>query len=65
MQKQLYTNQRGYLSQSESILHFGLGKNEKIDSIHVKWIGGSTESFYNIDLNRTNTVKKNFNKTQL
>ena len=68
MQKQLYTNQRGYLT--ESILHFGLGKNEKIDSIHVKWIGGSTESFYNIDLNRTNTVKNtsikhNFNKNNL
>ena len=59
MQKQLYTNQRGYLSQSESILHFGLGKNEKIDSIHVKWIGGNTESFYNIELNQTNIIKKN------
>jgi hypothetical protein len=33
---------RGYLSQSESILTFGLSKAEKIDSLTVTWPGGET-----------------------
>ena len=59
IQKQLYTNQRGYLSHSESTIHFGLGKNTKIDSMHVNWIGSYTESFYNIKINKTNFIEKN------
>ncbi|MBZ9728266.1 VCBS repeat-containing protein [Salegentibacter sp. JZCK2] len=34
--KQLF-NSRGFLSSVESKLHFGLGKEEKIDSVHIIW----------------------------
>ncbi|MBZ9629255.1 VCBS repeat-containing protein [Salegentibacter sp. LM13S] len=34
--KQLF-NSRGFLSSVESKLHFGLGKEEEIDSVHIIW----------------------------
>ncbi len=38
--------QRGsYLSSSEAIAHFGLGEATKIDSIVVRWPGGTSETF--------------------
>jgi len=34
---------RGYLSQSESIQHFGLGEYDSIDSLKIIWPGGLTQ----------------------
>ncbi len=39
---------RGYLSQPEHILHFGLGNLEKIDSLLIHWPGGSVQKVTNI-----------------
>jgi len=36
---------RGYLSQPEQVLHFGLGDQTTIDSIQVKWPNGSIQNF--------------------
>jgi hypothetical protein len=38
---------RGYLSQSESIVHFGLGSQTKIDSLQIKWPDGKISSLIN------------------
>ncbi len=49
---------RGYLSQSERSLHFGLGDTSGADSLHVRWPDGS-ESHVDLGeqpLNRTLTV---------
>ena len=43
---------RGYLSTVSPILHFGLGKIEKIDSIHVEWTDGSHSMYRNIGINQ-------------
>ena len=34
-----------FLSQSSKWLHFGLGKNEKVDEVIVSWPGGAKEKF--------------------
>lgn len=36
---QTVTGGRGYLSQSELVLHFGLGAADKVDSVTVRWPG--------------------------
>lgn len=43
---------RGYLSCVSSILHFGLGKSEKIDSLIIKWNSGKQQKLYNIKVNQ-------------
>lgn len=35
---------RGYLSSTEPVLHFGLGKANTIDSLRIQWPGGRTET---------------------
>lgn len=44
-QHQMYENSpyRGYLSTVENIAHFGLGKEEKIDSLVITWPGGKKQ----------------------
>ena len=36
---------RGYLSQSDLRVHFGLGEAERVDRLEVVWPNGSRESF--------------------
>jgi hypothetical protein len=43
---------RGYLSCVSSILHFGLGNIEKIDSIAITWSSGKIQKLYNIKANQ-------------
>jgi len=45
VQKKSVLSGRGYLSQPEQVLHFGLGKIKTIDSIHIKWPNGSFQRF--------------------
>jgi len=40
--------QRGYLSCSEPIVHFGLGDCKKIDSLKIRWPDGKMETLQNI-----------------
>jgi len=41
-----------HASQNSSIAHFGLGQNQKIDSITVTWPGGNSQSLKNVDVNK-------------
>ena len=43
---------RGYQSHYGLKLHFGLGKRERIDQIEVKWIGGTTDTYRNVEVNQ-------------
>lgn len=44
---------RGYLSSNEPLLHFGLEKVEKIDSIRVEWPGGKENILKEIKANQS------------
>lgn len=46
------TNNRGYMSKSEDIAHFGLGDTAKVDKIEVVWPNGNTSILTNIKANR-------------
>lgn len=48
-----------YLSQNDFRLHFGLGQNEKIESVKVNWSDGTAENVSNIVPNRIFTVTQN------
>ena len=62
IQKQLLTPQRGYLSQSETILHFGLGASKTIDSVQIRWTGGEIQSFFDIKINKINHIYRKLNQ---
>lgn len=50
---------RGYLSNVSSVLHFGLGKSEKVDSLIITWASGKMQKLYDI---KANQVLKLFEK---
>jgi hypothetical protein len=47
---------RSYQSDFGKRLHFGLGQHSKIDEIRVNWIGGGTDVFRDVPLDRLITV---------
>ncbi|MHC4432221.1 MAG: CRTAC1 family protein [Planctomycetota bacterium] len=49
---------RGYQSHYGMRLHFGLGAREKVDRIEVRWIGGSTDVFENVEVDRILTISE-------
>ncbi|TXG38646.1 VCBS repeat-containing protein [Seonamhaeicola maritimus] len=51
------SNNRGYMSKSEDIAHFGLGKETHIDKIEVTWPGGQITSIKDVKANRQLTIK--------
>ena len=60
------TSARGYLSQSELPLTFGLGKAGKIDRVTVRWPGkqGGTDVFTSLAINKVYHVKQGDKKLQ-
>lgn len=44
---------RGYLSSVSQTLHFGLGQNDRIDSLVIHWPDGSVQSHYNLKADST------------
>ena len=52
---------RGYLSQSENTLHFGLGTSEQVDSVVVTWPGGETQKFNAESINTVKEIAYNSN----
>ncbi|MGI9035811.1 MAG: CRTAC1 family protein [Pyrinomonadaceae bacterium] len=48
-----------YLSQNDLRLHFGLGQNEKIERVEVRWSDGKTETISGVVPNRILTVTQN------
>ena len=47
---------RGYLSSVENSLYFGIGRNEKIDTVKVFWPSGGYQEIYNVNANTTLNV---------
>jgi hypothetical protein len=47
---------RGYQSHYGSRLHFGLGEHKAVDRIDVRWLGGKTETYKGIEINRHVTL---------
>jgi len=59
--KQQYIEQipaRGYQSSVSPILHFGLGKDDVIDSLSVIWLSGKAQYLTNLQGNRLITLKE-------
>lgn len=49
---------RGYLSSNDPVVHFGLGKTDKIDSAVIVWPDGKSNSLQNLTTNQV--VKVNY-----
>ena len=47
---------RGFMSTSESTLHFGVGDLEKIQQLKIVWASGAVQTFENLDVNHQYTV---------
>lgn len=52
------TNTRGFLSSSEPIAIFGIGKESKVDKLEVRFLDGSVYTKNNIDANQTLEITK-------
>ncbi len=57
MLKENFTS-RGYLSAVSPTLHFGLGSNKVVDSVHVVWPDKTYEVLYEITPNKELTLKQ-------
>jgi len=58
LQRQLLMPTRSYLSQSETILTFGLGKNPQADSINITWPDGKQQVLHDVSANQILTITK-------
>jgi len=47
-----------YVSNNDMRVHFGLGKETKLDSVEVRWPSGLTERFDNLAIDQINTLKE-------
>jgi len=54
----------GYASSSHCGVHFGLGKNPKIDEIEIRWPSGTVQVLKNVQANRVLEVKEPTGKGQ-
>jgi hypothetical protein len=66
-QQQQVTSARGYLSQSELTLTFGLGTAAKIDRVIIQWPGKNVgrQELTNLAINKTHVIKQNGGKAPL
>lgn len=50
--------QRGYLSSVDARIHFGLGADEKIDSLLVQWPSGYEQKIFKVDADRVLMIEE-------
>ncbi|MAU72674.1 MAG: hypothetical protein CML04_11330 [Pseudozobellia sp.] len=62
-QKKMLLSGRGYLSQPENILHFGLGTKDQIDSLHITWPNGLKQIVTNFGIDTLLTISYDESKT--
>ncbi|MEO9891306.1 VCBS repeat-containing protein [Aurantibacter sp.] len=62
-QKKTIITGRGYLSQPENKIHFGLGEDTKIDSLKIVWPGGRLQKIKDISNNTTVQIKYDIKNT--
>ncbi len=55
--------QRGFLSSSEPILHFGLSNQTLVDSLKIIWPNNSYQILYNVSANQNLTIRYEPDKT--
>lgn len=48
----------GFCSQNQRRLHFGLGKNAKIEKVEIRWASGKIQVIENPELNRMHKIKE-------
>ena len=53
------TNSRGFMSKSEDVVHFGLGKNKNVDKATIKWNDGTISTLTNLAINSVHEIKIN------
>lgn len=58
-QKKSLLTGRGYLSQPESTLHFGLGKRSSIDSLRIQWPNGKIQTLGKVAVDTVLTISYN------
>ena len=58
LQFQEVTSQSSYYSHNDHRLHFGLGQNQKADSIEIVWPTGDREVLNNVPANKIVTIKE-------
>jgi enediyne biosynthesis protein E4 len=58
LQVQEVTSQSSYYSHNDQRLHFGLGGDEKAETIEIRWPSGQTETLKNIASNQILTIKE-------
>lgn len=47
---------RGYLSSSQSVAHFGLGEDTKVERLEIEWPSGARQTFAELAADRSYTV---------
>ncbi len=57
VQYQELNSVKGYFSVSESLIHFGIKKNHKVDSIRLICLNGSSKLLINPELNQTHNIE--------
>lgn len=57
-QRRIVASTRSYLSQCESVVTFGLGADEAIDSIVVDWPDGTSTTIENPEIDRLHFIRK-------
>ena len=50
-QRRQMVSSRGFLSADEPLIHFGLGDDDKVDKLKVRWPSGGEQSFSNLPAN--------------
>ncbi|MCA9126030.1 MAG: CRTAC1 family protein [Planctomycetales bacterium] len=55
-QRRIVSATRSYLSQCETTLTFGLGDQESIDAVTIRWPNGRTQTLTDIPVDQTHTV---------
>jgi hypothetical protein len=48
----------GYASASDSRVHFGLGKNEKIKDMEIRWPSGIKQALKDVAVDRIMTIEE-------
>ena len=52
VQQQMIRTGSSYCSQSETVLTFGLGKNEKVAHLEIQWPSGETDRYVELNVNQ-------------
>ena len=58
--KKEINNSRGFASSSSSVVHFGLSNIEIVDSLEVKWLDGTSNKFYDLDVNQIHNISPQY-----